>query len=59
MKHLTRAPGCLGYIGDEILSSYMGIIINHYIQGSLLKNSVMESKRIFSWLIWMSTVFVV
>ncbi len=25
-----RAPGWLGYIGDEILPSYMGIIINHY-----------------------------
>ena len=47
MKHLTRAPGCLGYIGDEILSSYMGIIINHYIQGSLLKNSVMEVRGFF------------
>ena len=23
-------PGCLGYIGDEILPSYMGIIIGHY-----------------------------
>ena len=24
------APGCLGYIGDEILPSYIGIIISHY-----------------------------
>ena len=24
------APGCLGYIGDEKLPSYIGIIINHY-----------------------------
>ncbi len=24
-----KNPGCLGYIGDEILPSYMGIIINH------------------------------
>ena len=25
-----RAPGCLGFIGDEILPSYMGIVKNHY-----------------------------
>ena len=25
-----KNPGCLGYIGDEILPSYIGIIINHY-----------------------------
>ncbi len=25
-----RAPGWLGYIGDEKLPSYIGIIINHY-----------------------------
>ena len=36
-----RAPGgCLGYIGDEILHRYVGIIINHmgyigYITGCL------------------------
>ena len=31
-KHKTcnKKPGCLGYIGDEILPSYMWIIINHY-----------------------------
>ena len=30
--HLSsdQNPGCLGYIGDEILPSYMGIIISHY-----------------------------
>ena len=27
--HEKRAPGYLGYIGDEILPSYIGIIINH------------------------------
>ena len=34
-KHVSnekRAPGCLGYIGDEILPSYIGIIINHEIR---------------------------
>ena len=25
-------PGCLGYVGDEILPSYMGIILNHYFE---------------------------
>ena len=25
-----KNPGCLGYIGDEILPSYIGIVINHY-----------------------------
>ena len=29
-RNEKRAPGCLGYIGDEILPSYIGIIINHY-----------------------------
>ena len=24
-----KHPGCLGYIGDKILLSYIGIIINH------------------------------
>ena len=24
-----KKPGCLGFIGDEILPSYMGILINH------------------------------
>ena len=30
LSHEKRAPGWLGFIGDEILSSYMGIIINYY-----------------------------
>ena len=25
-----KYPGWLGYIGDDILPSYIGIIINHY-----------------------------
>ena len=35
-----RFRGCWGYIGDEILPSYVGIIINHYIyiSGSLLNS---------------------
>ena len=27
-----KYPGCLGYIGDEILPSYIGITINHYFR---------------------------
>ena len=30
MSNEKRAPGCLGYIGDDILPSYIGIIISHY-----------------------------
>ena len=37
LSNEKRAPSCLGYIGDEILHSYMGIIINHY-KSSLLNN---------------------
>ena len=29
--------GCVGFIGDEILRSYMGIIINHYVFLSWLR----------------------
>ena len=32
MSHEKRAPGWLGYIGDEILPSYIGIIIHHEIR---------------------------
>ena len=28
MSNEKRAPGCLGYIRDEILPSYIGIIMN-------------------------------
>ena len=31
MSNEKRAPGCLGFIGDEILPSYIGIVINHYL----------------------------
>ena len=30
MSHEKRAPGWLGFVGDEILPSYIGIIINDY-----------------------------
>ena len=29
-KLKNLAPGCLGYVGDEQLPSYVGIIRNHY-----------------------------
>ena len=29
-----KNPGCLGYIGDDILPSYMGIGMNHYKSSS-------------------------
>ncbi len=29
MSHEKRAPGWLGYIRDQKLPSYMGILINH------------------------------
>ena len=27
---MKKHPGCLGYVGDDILPSYIGIMINHY-----------------------------
>ena len=30
MSSEKKAPGYLGYIGDEILPNYIGIIQNHY-----------------------------
>ena len=30
MSHEKRAPGWLGYIGDDKLASHIGIIISHY-----------------------------
>ena len=29
LSNEKRAPGCLGYIGDAILPSYVGIMLNH------------------------------
>ena len=39
-------PGWLGYIGDEMLSSYMGIKTNYY-KDPYYTISIMESKRFF------------
>ena len=30
MRNEKRAPACLGFIWNEILPSYVGLIINHY-----------------------------
>ena len=49
MVHLSnekRAPGWLGYIGDEILPSYIAIIIYHYAN-PYKPTSIMESRRVF------------
>ena len=35
MSNEKRAPGCLGYIGDEILHRDIGITINHDIRISI------------------------
>ena len=41
-----KYPGCLGYIGDDILPSFIGIIINDY-KDLYRRTSTMESKRVF------------
>ena len=35
LSHEKKAPGCLGYIGDEILPRYEGITINHEIKTTI------------------------
>ena len=45
MSH-EKTPGWFGYIGDEILPMYIGIIINHNKDPYEL-TSIMESKRVF------------
>ena len=44
--HEKRNPGCLGFIGDEILPSYVGIMINHY-KDPYKATNIMESKAGF------------
>ena len=44
-------PGCLRYIGDEILPFYMGIIVNHY-KDPYEATNIMESKRILGGLMF-------
>ena len=53
MNNEKRAPGCLGYIGDGKLPSYMGITINHY-KDPVIKPPGFNGKypRFFAWLIW-------
>ena len=49
-----RAPGCLGYIWDEILSSYVGSIyvINHSKDPYWTTRSTESEAGFFSWLNW-------
>ena len=46
MSNEQRVPGCLDYIGDEHLPSYMGIIMNHD-KDPYKPTSIMESKGVF------------
>ena len=48
LNHMSneKKPGCLGYIGDEILPRYVGVIIDNYKDPSQT-TSMMESKRVF------------
>ena len=46
LSNEKRPPGCLVYIGDEILPSYIGILINH-CKDPYEPTSLMESRRIF------------
>ena len=43
LSNEKRAPSCLRYIGDEILPSYVAIIISHY-KDPYETISIMESK---------------
>ena len=45
MSH-EKKPGGLGYIGDEILPNYIGIIIGHY-KDPYKPTSIMESNKGF------------
>ena len=55
-KHLSneKQHDCLGYIGDEIVASYVGVIMNHQTdsKGSILNNQCNGTYiRVFLWLI--------
>ena len=56
MINEKRAPGCLGYIGDELLPSYVGFHKPLYMFGSALNNQDFRWKvsgRFFwPWLNW-------
>ena len=54
LSNEKRAPGCLGYTGDEILPSYVGILKSHYKYykdpGSPLDNQYNGKYEVFLWL---------
>ena len=59
-----RAPGCLGCIGDELLPSYMGIIISHDIRIPINQPVYRESillviKEVDSFLYFHPAAFVI
>ena len=41
--------GCLGYIGDDILPSYVGILMNHYKDPGSLLNNQYNRNYVFSF----------
>ena len=45
-----RAPCCLGYMEDEILPSYVGIVINHYQDPYETTRIQLKVRGFFSWL---------
>ena len=53
LSNEKRAPGYLLYIGDEILPSYIGIIIHHY-KDPYKPTSIMESRSFFFFVAQMS-----
>ena len=47
-KYFVDLCGCLGYTGDDILPSYMGIIFNHKPYKDLYEPiSIMECHEVF------------
>ena len=56
MSNEKRAPGCLGFLGDEILPSDIGIMINHYKdldETTRIQRKVRDPGIFFSWLKWL------
>ena len=45
MSNENKTPSCLGYTGDEILHSYMGIIM---IEWTIVRIPIKQLVRVFS-----------
>ncbi len=54
MHHVSneKNTGRFGYIGDEILPSYIGIIVNHEIRIPIKQPILWKVRGFFSWLIF-------